>query len=90
MRIPKEIREKVELRNKLNKEIRAWFKETDEDLDGMDTNDAYICDIPTGTPQSDGAYCYQRFIIEDVFEGVYYWKCDNGQYLAIDFCDFWT
>lgn len=85
MRIPSQIREKVELRNKLNKELEEWFIEQGIDLDGMSTDDAYICDEAIGKSQGDGEVCYQIQEYEDSFSGTYYWKCDNGEYLAMDF-----
>ncbi len=87
MRIPKVIREKIEQRNRLNEEIRTWFIEQDVDLEGMDTNDTYICSAEKviGKPQGDGEICYQIQQFEDSFSGTYYWECDNGEYVAMDF-----
>lgn len=85
MKIPKEIRKAVEQRNKLNEEIRNWFEEQEIDLDGMDIIYAHICDKAYGKPQGDGEICDQTQIFEDTFQGTYYWECDNGQYLAMDF-----
>jgi len=87
MRIPKEIREKVEQRKKLKEEIRTWFEEQYVDLDGMNIDEAYICEHEevSGEPQGDGEMCDQMQYGEDLFSGTYYWECDNGQYLAINF-----
>lgn len=87
MRIQKTIREQIEQRNRLNEEIKTWFIEQDVDLEGMDTNDAYICSTEKaiGEPQGDGEICYQICEFEDSFSGTYYWECDNGEYVAMDF-----
>ena len=87
MRIPKVIREKIEQRNRLNEEIRTWFIEQDVDLEAMDTNDAYICTYEdvVGEPQRDGEVCDQTQYGDDSFSGTYYWECDNGEYVAMDF-----
>lgn len=87
MRIPKAIREAVEQRNRLNEEIRVWFEEQDVDLEGMWTDDAYICECEevSGEDQGDGEICDQTQHGEGSFSGTYYWECDNGQYLAMDY-----
>ncbi|MHB0740821.1 hypothetical protein [Peptostreptococcus anaerobius] len=87
MRIPKAIREAVEERNRLNEEIRVWFQQQDADLEGMITDEAYICEYEevSGEPQGDGEMCDQVQYGEDSFSGTYYWECDNGQYLAMNF-----
>lgn len=87
MRIPKTIREAVEQRNKLNKEIETWFEKRGVDLYGMSTDQAYICEREKvgGKYQGDGEICDQMQHGEDSFSGTYYWECDNGQYLAMDF-----
>ena len=42
-KIPKEIVDKIEQRNRLNEEIRAWCNEN-LDMDGMDSDSADITD----------------------------------------------
>lgn len=46
-KIPKEIVDKIEQRNKLNEEIETWCKEN-LDMDGMDPDCADITDHHTG------------------------------------------
>lgn len=84
MTIPKEIREKVEQRIKLNEELREWFKEN-IDVEGCDMDFARNVDEPSGEPQGDGEYCEQRVMGEDWYVGRYYWQMDNGKYLCMDF-----
>lgn len=84
MIIRKEIREKLELRTKLDEELKSWFKEN-IDVDGCDISNAKICDKPAGVSQSQGEYCDQTMIGEDWYKGQYYWKMDNGKYLCMDF-----
>lgn len=50
-KIPKEIVDKIEQRNKLNEEIEIWCKEN-LDMDGMCSDDADITDHHTGNEQS--------------------------------------
>ena len=49
-KIPKEIVDKIEQRNKLNEEIETWCKEN-LDMDGMDSDCADITDHHTGNEQ---------------------------------------
>lgn len=46
-KIPKDIVDKIELRNRLNEEIREWVEEH-LDPDGMDVDGANIADYYTG------------------------------------------
>lgn len=84
MIIPKEIREKIEQRIKLNEELEAWFMEN-TDIEGCDTQNAYIVAKPKGDGQGDGEYCYQRVMGEDWYKGQYYWEMDNGTFLCMNF-----
>lgn len=84
MQIPKEIREKIEQRIKLNEELDAWFNEN-VDAEGCDIRNAYFVDKPKGESQGDGEYCNQRILGEDWYMGQYYWKMDNGKYLCANF-----
>lgn len=84
MIIPKEIREKIEQRIKLNTELGTWFAEN-MDIEGCDTINAYIVAKPKGNSQEDGEYCDQRILGEDWYSGQYYWKMDNGMYLCMNF-----
>lgn len=84
MQIPKEIREKIEHRIKLNEELDAWFKKN-LDVDGCDIRDVRIVDEPIGEPQGDGEYCDQTTLGEDLYTGQYYWKMDDGKYLCMYF-----
>ena len=49
-KIPKEIVDKIEQRNKLNEEIETWCKEN-IDIDGIDSDCADITDNHTGNEQ---------------------------------------
>ena len=51
-KIPKEIVDKIEQRNKLNEEIETWWKEQ-LDMDGMDSDCADITDHHTGKEQGN-------------------------------------
>lgn len=84
MQIPKEIREKIEQRNKLDEELREWFEEN-VDAEGCDIKYAHIVDKPTGEPQGDGEYCDQKILGEDWYCGKYYWTMDNGKYLCMNY-----
>lgn len=88
MTIPKEVREKVEMRDKLNDEIKNWCEENLE-MEGKDSNSAYIVDNPKGAEQSlsgeNEEWCNQSCLGEDWYQGEYYWKMDNGQFLCMDF-----
>nr|DAT34651.1 MAG TPA: hypothetical protein [Caudoviricetes sp.] len=84
MIIPREIREKIEQRIKLNTELEAWFSEN-VDLEGCDAINAFIVSEPKGESQGDGEYCDQRTLEEDWYSGQYYWQMDNGQYLCMNF-----
>lgn len=84
MQIPKEIREKIEERNRLNEELKSWFDEN-TDTEGCNIRDAYIVDEPTGESQGDGEYCEQWIMGEDWYRGHYYWQMDNGKYLCMDY-----
>ena len=51
-KIPKKIVNKIEKRNKLNKEIETWCKEN-LDMDGMCSDCANITNYYTGNEQGD-------------------------------------
>lgn len=51
-KIPKEIVDKIEQRNKLNEEIETWCKEN-LDMDGMCSDCADITNHYTGNEQGD-------------------------------------
>lgn len=81
--IPKEIREKIENKLKLDEEIRKW---TSENLyvDGFYFESMKIVDEPSGEEQDNGEYCDQSTFgySEDSFYGYYYSPLDNGKYLC--------
>lgn len=61
-KIPKEIVDKIEQRNKLNEEIETWCKEN-LDIDGTDPDCADITDHHTGKEQGNDEckeWCEQR------------------------------
>lgn len=84
MKIPREIREKIEQRIKLDDELTKWFGEN-LDIEGCDHRYAFITDEAKGEEQIDGEYCDQRQIDDDWFSGKYYWEMDNGKYLCMNF-----
>ena len=87
MVIPKEIREKIEQRNELNKEIQFWCEKNLE-MDGMHSSEAYIIDEPKGENQEveyGEEWCDQKILGEDWYVGTYYWKMDDGRYLCMPF-----
>ena len=84
MKIPKEIREKIEQRIQLDDELTKWFAEN-LDIEGCDHRCAFIADKAKGEEQDDGEYCDQRQIDDDWFSGKYYWEMDNGKYLCMNF-----
>lgn len=69
-KIPKEIVDKIEQRNKLNEEIETWCKEN-LDMDGMDPDCADITDHHTGKEQGNDEckeWCEQWSGYEDAEE----------------------
>lgn len=69
-KIPKEIVDKIEQRNKLNEEIETWCKEN-LDMDGMDPDYADITDHHTGKEQGNDEckeWCEQWSGYEDAEE----------------------
>lgn len=85
MRIPKEIREKIELRKQLNQELDDWFEEH-IDTAGCDTRDVCIVDEPTGAYQGDGEWCEQhQGHTKDEYYGYHYYKMDNDKFLRLEF-----
>lgn len=88
-KIPKEIVDKIEQRNKLNEEIEAWCKEN-LDMDGMCSDSADITDYHTGKEQGDDEckeWCEQwTGCCEDDYYGHYYWETEYPEkYLHMDF-----
>lgn len=88
-KVPKEIVDKIEQRNKLNEEIETWCKEN-IDIDEMcsycaDITDHHICD----EQRSNGCrkMCEQRIGYCKVdYHGHYYWKTEYpGKYLHMEF-----
>lgn len=83
MVIPKEIREKIEEKLRINEEIKEFFKENEE-VEGLYFDTIKIVDKPKGRKQQDGEYCDQsRGYCEDDFYGYYYWPTDNGKYVCM-------
>lgn len=81
--IPKEIREKIEKKLELDKEIRKWI---DDNLykEGLFFDSMEIVDKPTGKKQRNGDYCNQAVgHYEYEFYGYYYWLLDNEKYLRM-------
>lgn len=80
-KIPKEIVDKIEQRNKLNEEIETWCKEN-LDMDGMDPDYADITDHHTGKEQGNDEckeWCEQWSGYEDAEE-----KDRLGQWIPIN------
>ena len=88
-KIPKKIVDKVEQRNKLNEEIRAWCQEN-LDMDGMDSDYANIMDRHKGKEQETEEckeWCdqYDGYFEDDCY-GDYYWETEYpGKYLHMYF-----
>ena len=64
MVIPKEITDKMQKVNELQKEIRQWVEEN-IDIDGtnlqnLETDFYLFVNVPKGTEQGEGEYCEQR------------------------------
>lgn len=86
MQIPKEIAEKVseyqtlqQKSKKLWDEVVEWLNEWG--ADGVDIEDIYISEKPTGTKQyDDGEWCEQHpyGCCEDSFYGEYYHKIEGS------------
>lgn len=82
--IPKEIREKIEQKLKIDKEIKEWLSENScVQYDEIFWNDANIVDEHRGSEQDDGNYCYQYTDGYDNYWGYYYYLLDNGKYLKV-------
>ncbi|MBS5114144.1 MAG: hypothetical protein KHY88_00325 [Erysipelotrichaceae bacterium] len=83
--IPKEIREKIETKLKLDKEIYEWI-ENNLDTEGLFFESMKIVDEPSGDEQDNGEYCEQYVgYLGDDFSGHYYFPLDNGKYLDFYF-----
>lgn len=87
-KIPKEIVDKIEQRNALDEEIKAWCEEN-LDMDGMDSKYAEITDYHKGQEQGTEEckeWCEQRCIYEDWYAGNYYWETAyEGKYIHMYF-----
>ena len=87
-KIPKEIVDKIEQRNALDEEIKAWCKEN-LDMDGMNSKYAEITDYHNGDEQGTEKckeWCDQTCIYEDWYTGDYYWETEcSGKYLHMTF-----
>lgn len=87
-KIQKDIVDKIELRNRLNEEIKEWAEEH-LDLDGMDIDCADIVDYHTGNKQGTEEckeWCDQTCIGEDWYMGDYFWETEcAGKYLHMEF-----
>lgn len=86
-KIPKEIVDKINQRNKLNKEIEDWYKEN-IGIEDMSPNFADITDYHTGNGQGTDKckeWCEQWYG-EDWYYGHYYWETEyKGKYLHMGF-----
>lgn len=87
-KIPKEIVDKIEQRNVLDKEIKAWC-ENNLNMDGMDSKYAEIVNLHTGKEQGTEEcreWCDQICIYEDWYRGNYYWETEyEGKFLCMEF-----
>lgn len=87
-KIPKEIVDKIEQRNQLNKELRKWCMEN-LDIESVYIDCAKITDFHEGQEQwTDDCkeWCDQTTICEDWYRGTYYWETEyEGKYLAMDY-----
>lgn len=88
-KIPKEIVDKIELRNALNEEIREWCKKN-IDINGMDIKSADITDKHIGEEQGTDdckEWCDQVHQEEDWCVGDYFWETEyeGKKYLHMPF-----
>ena len=89
-KIPKEIVDKIEQRNRLNEEIKAWCNEN-LDMEGMnsdyaDITDHYDGEVNSFEDEEGREWCDQYQIDEDSFYGDYYWETEySGKYLHMRF-----
>lgn len=90
MKVPKEIADKVELyetlqkqANKLHGELEEYFE---NELDAEGFVEPFITDKPRGRLQNEDEYCYQIILGEDWFEGEHYYPVENsGKYVGYNF-----
>ncbi|MCQ2463946.1 MAG: hypothetical protein MJ095_00025 [Oscillospiraceae bacterium] len=84
MKIPKDIVEKIQLRNKINEEIAIWLSEN-VDINGGDLWSAEIVNIEDvfGDEQGDDEgreWCDQSQLGEDYFYGYYFWETEDDRF----------
>lgn len=88
-KIPKEIVDKIEQRNKLNEEIETWCKEN-LNMGGIRSNGVDITAHHAGDEQTTvngREWCEQRTgYCEDDYYGHYYWETEYPEkYLHMEF-----
>lgn len=82
--IPKELRNKIEQKLQIDKEIQEWLSENScVQYNEIFWNDVEIVDEPYGDEQDDGEYCDQSTNGYDDYWGYYYFPLDNGKYLKV-------
>ncbi|MCQ2076501.1 MAG: hypothetical protein MJZ20_05620 [Bacteroidaceae bacterium] len=84
MKIPKDIVEKIQLRDKINEEIAIWLSEN-VDTDGCDLWNAELVNIEDvfGDEQGDDEgreWCAQSQLGEDYFYGDYFWETEDDRF----------
>lgn len=84
MKIPKDIVEKIQLRDKINEEIAIWLYEN-TDIDGCDLCSVEIVNIEdvSGNEQGDDEgreWCDQSQLGEDYFYGDYFWETEDDRF----------
>lgn len=82
MIIPKEIREKIEQRLKLDQEIESYLKQNTH-AEGIDIRLIKVTNVPAGLCIDDGVYCTSEKT-DDTY-GHYYFPMDDGNYLCVFF-----
>lgn len=88
-KIPKEIVEMIEERNRLDEKIKNWCEEN-LDMSGMNSKFAEIVDYHNGEEQGTDdckEWCNQYVgFFEDDFYGDYYWETENeNKFLHMEF-----
>lgn len=89
-KIPKEIVDKIEQRNRLNEEIRAWCNKNlcmdGMDSDSADITDHYVGEVNSFEDEEGREWCDQYQVDEDSFYGDYYWETEySGKYVHMGF-----
>lgn len=83
MIIPKEIREKIKQRLKLDQEIESYLKQNTH-AEGIDIRLIKVTNVPLGSANGEGVYCNKQHTLGSDF-GHYYFPMDDDHYLCVFF-----